>query len=604
MPLPALTDPLDIKRAAHLLHRASFGATLDDIKAFALLTPATAVAKLFQSDLPDPELPLDSKTNNDWLLTGVTEANSGDGDLQEFFKGWLIAQMLSQGIPSDQSLSYSTREKVVFFIHTILTTIQSKVDSSRALYFQNQLYRLFAFDKSETAKVNFKELTKKVSVDNAMLHLLDGNLNVNGSPNENYARELHELYTIGRGLEGSLPEVTDPGDYFVYREQDIQAAAKVLSGWDIVNFGAGGIGKIPDPSLPGYSPDPNIPVDSDTGLPRAKVRGTPGNASGHDNTSKQFSDRFDNKIIAPDPILVSGSNATELSALKEIDDLIELIYSKPETAKNICRRIYRFYVYHDITPEIDGTIITEMAATFQANGFKIQSVLEELFKSQHFYDAAAGVNDDNFGGIIKSPLDLMIGTFRFFGIELPSFKLDAKSFYEKTDDLIAELSLMGMHFYEPFDVAGYDAYHQYPIYHRSWISTNYLTRRYELIKKLTVDNLMTEGALKIDLVDFVKTKIPNATAVNARSLIIYLAQYLLPLSDNLTYDSATDDNSGLTAERMNYFLTAFLKSPQIDADPEERWAFRWGNQQDNEVIVNQLQSLFNAMMQSPEYQLY
>jgi uncharacterized protein (DUF1800 family) len=401
-----------------------------------------------------------------------------------------------------------------------------------------------------------------------------------------------------------LPEVTDPGDYFVYTEQDVQSAAKVLSGWDILNFGVGGIGKIPDPTAQDYVPDPNIPIDADTHLPRGKVRGSATNASGHDNSVKQFSNRFDGKTITPDPTLVSGSSATEQSALKEIDDLIELIYSKTETAKNICRRIYRFYVYHDIPPVIDTAIIEEMAATFQANGYKLQPVLEELFKSQHFYDAQAGVDDDNFGGIIKSPLDLMIGTFRFFKIQLPDYTTETQSFYEKTNDLIGQLTLMGMHFYEPYDVAGYDAYHQYPIYNRSWISTNYLTRRYEFIQKITVDNLMMDGALKVDLVDFVQTNISNATASNARSLIIELAQYLLPLSDNLTYDTATDDASGLTAERMNYFLTAFLKSPQIDADPEERWTYRWSNQEDNEVIVNQLQSLFNAMMQSPEYQLF
>ncbi len=604
MPLPELTVPLGIKRATHLLHRASFGATKKEIDDFAALTPSEAIAQLFQTGLPDPILPIDTKTNDDWLIKGNTDANSGDSDLQEFFKGWLMAQMLSQGISVQKSLAYSTREKVVFFIHTVLTTIQTKVDSSRALYFQNQLFRLFAFDKSKAAKFNFKELAKKVSVDNAMLRLLDGNLNVNGSPNENYARELHELYTIGRGLEGSLPEVTDPGDYFVYREQDIQSAAKVLSGWDVLNLGVGGVGAIPDPTAQGYIPDPNLPLDPDTSLPRGKVRGSQTNASGHDNSAKQFSDRFDNVVITPDPTLVNGNSATEKSALKEIDDLIELIYSKPETAKNICRRIYRFYVYHDITPAIDSTIIVDLAETFESNGYKLQPVLEELFKSEHFYEAAAGVNDDNFGGIIKSPLDLMIGTFRFFEIQLPDFKTDTASFYETTNGLIRDLSLMGMNFYEPFDVAGYDAYHQYPIYHRSWISTNYLTRRYELIKKLTIDNIMTEGTLKIDLVEFVKAKIPNSTAVNARALIIALAEYLLPLSDNLTFDSAVDDTAGLTAERMNYFLTAFLKSPEIDPDPEAAWATRWGTQVDNEVIVNQLQSLFNAMMQSPEYQLY
>jgi len=602
MPLPEFTGTLGIKRATHLLHRASFGATKQQIDNFATLTPASAMGQLFTNGLPDPKLPVDAKTNADWLLNGPTDANSGDGDLQEFFKGWFLAQMLSQGIPSSQSLAYSTREKVVFFIHTVLTTIQTKVDSSRALYFQNQLYRLFAFDKSKDTRFNFKNLTKKVSVDNAMLRLLDGNLNVNGSPNENYARELHELYTIGRGLEGSVPPITDAGDYFVYREQDIQSAAKVLSGWEILNLGLKGVGAVP---VNGGPANANMPIDPDTNLPRGKVKGSITNASGHDNSVKQFSDRFGNAQITPDPTLTNGNNATEASALKELDDLIELIYSKTETAKNICRRIYRFYVYHNITPDIDNTIISEMAATFQASGYKIQPVLEELFKSQHFYDGDIGVNDDSFGGIIKSPLDLMIGTFRFFNVQLPDFSSSPQSFYDKTNDLISRLTLMGMHFYEPFDVAGYDAYHQYPIYHRSWISTNYLTRRYELIKNLTIDNLSEPGALQIDIIDFVRTNFSNTTASNARSLIIELAKYLLPITDNLTYDTAVDDTSGLTAERMNYFLSAFLGT--IDLNPEAAWTTRWGtgsNFANVDTVRGQLQSLFNAMMQSPEYQLY
>ncbi len=608
MPLPELTGPLGIKRAAHLLHRASFGATKQQIDSFSTLSPAGAVTQLFQNGLPDPKLPIDAKTGSDWIINGPTEANSGDGDLQEFFKGWLLAQMLSQNIPANQSLSYSVREKIVFFTHTVLTTIQTKVDSSRALYFQNQLYRLFAFDKAKDVKFNFKNLTKKVSIDNAMLRLLDGNLNVNGSPNENYARELHELYTIGRGLEGTAPPITDAGDYFVYRELDVQAAAKVLSGWDILNLGVNGVGKIPDATAPGYVPNALIPVDPDTNLPRGKVRGSVNNASGHDNSVKQFSDRFGNATITPDATLTNGNNATEASALKELDDLIELIYSKPETAKNICRRIYRFYVYHNITTDIDDTIISQMAATFQSNGYKLQPVLEELFISQHFYDGNAGVNDDSFGAIIKSPLDLMMGTYTFFNVraQLPDYLTAAQSFYDKTNDLISQLTLMGMHFYEPFDVAGYDAYHQYPIFHRSWISTNYLTQRYKMIE----DIIGKPGApdmnpLPVDVIAFVRDNFPNNIASNARSLIMELAQYLLPVNDNLTFDTAVDDTSGLTAERMNYFLTTFLGT--IDPNPEAAWTTRWGtgsNLTNADTVKGQLQSLFNAMLQSPEYQLY
>jgi len=581
MPLTELTQPLGLKRAAHLLHRATFGAKKEHIDQFASYTPAQAVVQLFGQALPEPTLPIDPETGSEWVVSGTTDANSGDSDLQEFLKGWLLGQMLSIGVSDSQSLSYSAREKIVFFIHTILSTIQSKVDSSRSLYFQNQLFRQFALDKTGGANINFKELTKKICVDNAMLRLLDGNLNVKGSPNENYARELHELYSIGRGLEGTLPPVTDPGDYFLFREQDVQEAARVLSGWDI--------------------DDTYTNIDPDTNLPRGKVRGSLTNASSHDNTVKQFSDRFGGITIQPDPALLNGSNATEESALDEISQLIESIYSKPETSKNICRRIYRYFVYHSIDTTLDSSVIEDMATAFAGSGYKLQPVLELLFKSQHFYDAAPGVDDDNFGGIIKSPLDLMIGTHRLFNVQLPDPVSSPSEFYEKTNGMLRNMSSMGMNYYEPFDVAGYDAYHQYPIYHRSWISTNYLTERYQFIRNLIAQQMDGSG---IDVVAFVQSNFSNAIASDARLLIIELARYLLPVNDNLTFDPGADDSSGLTAERLNYFLTAFLKSPEIDADPEASWTFRWNNPVDMEVVRKQLEGLFNAMMQSPEYQLF
>lgn len=602
MPLQPISGSLGPKRAAHLLHRATFGASIADVNAFSALTAQQALLRLFPSTLPDPILPIDPLTNQPWLLEGTTNANTGDSDLQEFFKGWCLAQMLSPGVTPALSLAYSTREKVVFFMHTVLTAIQSKIDNSRALYFQNQLLRQFAFDRTAPATVNFKELTKKISVDNAMVRLLDGNLNVNGSPNENYARELLELYSIGRGLEGHLPTITDPGDYYVFREADVQAAARVLSGWDLLNFN--NLGAIPDVTNINYTPNPNVPMDVDTRLPRARVRGNSTNVTAHDNGVKQFSDRFDNRTVQPNPQLLNGNAATEASMQDEISQLIELIYSKRETAKNICRRIYRHFVYHQITLALDNTIIEQMTDTFIQSGYKLQPVLEDLFQSQHFYDAAAGATDDNFGGIIKSPLDLMMGTYRFFEIALPDYRTNATAFYEETGRLIRSLSDMGMNYYEPFDVSGFDAYHQFPIYHRSWISTNYLTRRYEFVRDLIAPPMMMNGAPAIDLVAFVRTRIPVAIAANAQQLVIELAKFLLPLSDNLTFDTNADNNSGLTAERLNFFLTAFIKSPQIDPNPEAAWNFRWTNDVDREVVRTQLTGLFQALLQSPEYQLF
>ncbi len=592
MPLTSLSGTLGPKRAAHLLHRATFGPNKEQIDNFSTLTATQAVAQLFNQPLPDPALPIDTATGMEWVISGKTDANSGEDVLQEFFKGWLMGQMLSINVPGNLSLSFSAREKIVFFLHTVLTAIQSKVDNSRSLYFQNQLFRKFALDKNLGPDFNFKELTKKISVDNAMLRLLDGNLNVKGSVNENYGRELLELYSIGRGLEGTLPPATIPGDYFNFKEQDVRAAALVLSGWEL------------DTTFTSYDATVTLDLNGTMRLPRGKVRGSINNASAHDNTVKQFSERFDNATIQPDPLLMAGSNATEASALDEISQLIELIYSKPETTRNFCRRVYRYFVYHEITQAIDDTVIAEMADTFITNGYKIQPVLEDLFSSAHFYEAAAGVTDDHFGAIIKSPLDLTTGTLRMFNVQLPDPVTQAASFYEKTNELIQSLSKMGMNFYEPFDVAGYDAYHQYPIYHRSWISTNFLVKRYEFIRELITENQMKPGALTINPLLFVQSFISNATASDAKLLIIELSKYFLPLADNLTFDTAADDNAGITAERLNYFLTAFLKSPQIDADPEAAWTFRWNNPVDMEVVKRQLENLFNAMLQSPEYQLY
>ncbi|HEY0744287.1 MAG TPA: DUF1800 family protein [Chryseosolibacter sp.] len=579
MPLPEYNGTLGLKRAAHLLRRATFGATKSQIDEYAALTPAQAITQLFRSTLPNPVLPPDPETGLPWFEIPENDANSDDDELQTYFKSWFIGQMMSEGIAPNLSLAYSAREKLVFFLHSHFTCIQSKVSSSRAMYFQNQLFRLFARDAMDPLpEVNFKELTVKVSVDQAMLRLLDGNLNVKGSPNENYARELLELYTIGRGLEGTLPSPSGPGDYILFTEEDVQAAAKVLSGWEL--------------------DDDFVTRDPDTNLPRGKVRGGTMNASAHDNDPKTFSSRFNNAVIQGDPLLMNGGNATEESALDEIRQLIDLIYSKPETAKNICWKIYRFFVYAPHTPAtalaIDGPIITEMANTLVANGYKIQPVIENLLRSQHFYEASAGdVKDDNFGGIIKSPLDLVLGTLRAFSISLPSMTTQTEQFYMATEEIQGAIGNLGMNFYEPYDVAGYEAYHQYPIYHRSWITPNYLARRYEFVR-----NVVTRAnaqMFSVNVYDYVDTNFPTQ-APDARALIIALASYFLPMADNLSFDDATDDTASLTYQRLNYFRSRFLQ--QFD---EAYWTTRW-----NEGAIDlrdQLEFLFNALLQSPEYQL-
>jgi uncharacterized protein (DUF1800 family) len=585
MPLPEYSGTLGLNRAAHLLRRATFGATKGQIDSFALLSPAQAITQLFRQTLPDPVLPPDPATGQPWLLTPSTDANSPDDELQEYFKGWCIGQMLSADVEPVLSLAYSTREKIVLFLHSHFTTIQSKVSSSRSLYFQNQLFRLFALDAlTAEADINFKTLSAKICVDNAMLRLLDGDMNVKGSPNENYAREFLELYTIGRGLEGTLPSPEDSGDYILFKEEDVQAAAKVLSGWDIVDW---------------EEAQSFLSTDIVTNLPRGKVKGSTTNASGHDNDPKQFSARFNNAIIQANPTLLNGGNATEASALDEIGQLVDLLYSKPETAKNICWKIYRFYVHAPHTIEdclaIDSTIISEMANTFATNNYKLQPVIENLLRSQHFYEASAGdVKDDNFGSIIKSPIDLVMGTLRFFEVAIPDMVSSPADFYEATNNITGTLQDLGMNYYEPYDVAGYEAYHQFPIYHRSWITPNYLARRYAFVRQVITAS--EDGMFNVNVFQFVKNNFPDAIAADADSLIIELTKYVFPLSDHLTFDETMDDNAAITAQRLLYFKDRFLQ--QFD---EAYWTSRWTNGSID--LRDQLEFLFNAMLQSPENQL-
>ncbi|MTI38694.1 DUF1800 family protein, partial [Fulvivirga lutimaris] len=262
--------------------------------------------------------------------------------------------------------------------------------------------------------------------------------------------------------------------------------------------------------------------------------------------------------------------------------------------------LYRFYVYYEITPEIDDTIITEMAQTLINNDYKVQIVLEELFTSEHFYEAMAGIEDDKFGGIIKSPLELVLGTLSFFNYELPSYTTDLENFYNETGQLLGSMESMGLNFYEPFEVAGYSAYHQFPIYNRNWISTNYLTQRYNFIRQILNPS---EDRIYIDPYEFVNANF-SANASDARQLVIDIAAYVFTMADNLSYDV---DGGELTKERLRYFLQSFLGFADYEAEVDiavVEWESLYANPANYLEIGEYLKRLFNAMLQSPENQLF
>ncbi len=577
MPLTPHSGPLGRKAAAHLLRRATFGANKQEIDTFASIDASTAIPLLFTSTtLPSaPVLPGGAT----WV-TLPPNGTEDENDLQRYLVSWWLGVMLNTGVSAATKLAFSTREKVTFFLHTHLTTIQEVVNNSRALYFQNVLLRNYAFDGVADPKISLRELTKKICIDNAMLVLLDGKLNVKGNPNENYARELLELYTIGKGLNGQYPATGVTGDYFYFTEYDVQTAAKVLSGYDFDNT--------------------FTTIDADTLLPRGKIK-VGGNTlpNQHDNTVKQFSARFGNGTVTPSAALMSGVQPTEASMLDEIDQLINLLYNQPETARNICRKLYRFYVYHDISATIESTIIADMVTIFTANNYKIEPVIRALLQSQHFFDSAdASIDNDNFGAIIKAPLGLVAETLNFFEYQLPDYTTQSTAFYLKAENLLGKLQDQGMNLMSPFDVAGYEAYHQFPLYHRMWINTNALTQRYKFILDTMTTVNMAADNVTIDLLAFMQLRFA-ANASDPDVFIRELVSYLFPM-----YNEGLE----ITTERINWFRLEFFKLGQaLPQGPLVFWQFSWANANtlpaSKEDARGMLQDLFNAMLQSPEFQL-
>lgn len=616
MPLPPKTDVLGRENAAHLLRRAAFGFDKADIDRFATMTPQQAVAELFASgnafDLPNPAPPLEPTATESWITQPAGDQD--ENDLRGYFLRWTEGQMLSPNVPNDIKLPYSVRERIVFFLHTHFTTKQDKVGRSKSLYYQNALFRFFAFDKlapefwvpeplvfsapitdeqqaqldrnqrqiaaRKIENINFKSLSEKICLDNAMLRFLDGNQNVKNNPNENYGREFLELYTRGKGLEGSVDlSSLDPGDYFTFTEDDVKAATRVFTGYEI--------------------DDTYTNEDDLTGLPIVTF-----NQDRHDEEAKAFTNRLDDAVIAKSVFDTDSPEEIERKALDEIKQLVDIVFSNRESARYICRKVYRFYVHGMIDDgsqpggaNVENTIIEQMATTFIDSGFKLQALLEELFQSTYFY----GENDDrsNIGALIKSPLDMMSSIFNALNVSLPNHQTEAEAFYEKMEAIRPRLLTMGMDFYEPFEVAGYTAYHQFPSYTRSWISTTYLTNRYNFIRQVVSD----EDFLAFDVVDFIESNFDNTIAENAESLVIALCELFLPLSQNLTFDQNLPEGD-LTLSRLKFFLSALLDEVPSNAgeEPGAAWTRYWG--QKDPLIVGALQRLLSSVLESPEYQLF
>ena len=215
--------PWNRRLAAHLLRRAGFGGSPADVERLAGMSPRAAVASLVQfpdtgslpaaPPLQTPQLPPRG------LFRGVMTGMAADEQTAEARKAfvmqrnrerranliamqtWWLERMIASPAP--------LQEKMTLFWHGHFTSSPEKGTTAQELFKQNQLFREYALG-------NVRDLTLHVSQDPAMLRYLDNNVNQRAHPNENYARELMELFTLGIGN---------------YTEQDIRESARAFTGW-------------------------------------------------------------------------------------------------------------------------------------------------------------------------------------------------------------------------------------------------------------------------------------------------------------------------------------------------------------------------------------
>jgi uncharacterized protein (DUF1800 family) len=451
----------------HLLKRTMFGSKKADIDYFKTRTMSQAVDELINPTAPLPAPPVKEYDTTGALTqpdtgiaagtTWVNDPNS-DGTIQSrrraSFKKWWMGNMINQ----DRSI----REKMTLFLHNHFSTETNDVGNAQYVYKHHALLRANAVG-------NFKFLVRAITIDPAMLVYLNGQYNTATAPDENFGRELQELFCCGKG----------PGSQ--YTESDVKAAAKVLTGWqnDATNI-------------------------------TSKFT-----SSRHDITNKQFSAFYNNTVITGK----TGATAGDL----ELDALMTMIFNAQEVSKYICRRLYRWFVYYDIDASVEANVIEPLAAIFRNNNYELKPVLSALLKSENFFDVL------NQGCLIKSPVDMVVGGCREFNVQFQP-ATDYITNYGFYNYLVSSVTNMQQSIGDPPDVSGWKAYYQAPQFHEIWINSDTLPKRNQFTDTMvTTGYTFNSKKLIIDGTELVKL-LPNADDPNALIANLLTVVFRIPLS--------------------------------------------------------------------------
>ncbi|PWS31050.1 DUF1800 domain-containing protein [Pedobacter paludis] len=509
------------KEINHLLKRTLFGAKRSDINSVVGKSVTQAVDLLLK-DLPLPNPPI-----NNYNDTGYTDANvlpgqpwvnaiytDGTANSRRVgsFKAWWVSQMLAQPI--------SITEKMTLFWHNHFSTEADTVDDARYIYKHNNLLRSLALG-------NFKTLVKQITIDPAMLKYLNGYVSTKSAPDENYGRELQELFTMGKGPDSK------------YTEADVKAAARLLTGYKIDSVA---ITSVFDPAR-------------------------------HDVADKQFSSFYNGKLI---------KGRTGVDGAKELDDLLDMLFAQVELSKYICRRLYRFFVYYEITSDVESNIITPLAEIFRNNNYEIKPVLKALLTSSHFFLA------QNRSCNIKAPVDFVVGLAKEFEIVFPD-SIDYVNAYYMWDYLRSTASNLQQNLGDPPNVSGWPAYYQIPQFYELWINSDTLPKR-----NIFTDRFISTGY----------TRNGKKIVIDA---IAYTSKFSKPEDPNVLVDEALSHLYTIdVSPEVRAFLKSILLSNQVN---DSYWTTAWLDYKTapttmkTTIVLTRLQEFYKYIMNLEEYQL-
>jgi uncharacterized protein (DUF1800 family) len=518
----------------HLLKRTMFGAKKADVDFFSAMTMNQAVDALLNVPLAQftPPPPVKNYTNSvdpadadNTVAAGQTwvNTNTSDGSVNSqrvlSFKNWWMGQLVNQ----DRNIL----EKMTLFWHNHFATEADVIGRAIWCYQNNEVLR-------RNALGNFKQFVKEMTTNTGMLLYQNGNLNTNTAPDENYGRELQELFVVGKGANNATQG---------YAEADVKAAAKVLTGWQI------------------------------NGTTNTAVF----TSSRHDPTNKTFSAFYNNTVI-------TGRTGATAGAL-ELDDLLTMLLSINDPSLHICRKLYRWFVYYEIDAATEANVIAPLAQIFRTNNYDIKPVLSTLLKSEHFFDVL------NQGCLIKSPIDIIVGLCREFGVVFPTVAADYAGAYN-TWYLLNTLSFTFQQYLgDPPNVAGWPAYYQQPQYYEIWINSDTYPKRNQFTDQMLLTGYTRSGKnIRIDPTIFAKS-LPNPGDPNAliADSITYL--FRLPLTqaskDQLKRDIVL---GGQTSDfYWTNAWTAWIANPNDTVNAN--------------IVKTKLKDLYQYLMKLAEYQL-